>query len=59
MPKKEKKSLFRMKLISESFDRKVRLYEGHVGGHSVGIVSAPTQTAAKKKLLTLARKLLK
>lgn len=55
MPK-EKKDLFRMKQIAESTDKKTRLFEGHLGNASIGTVSAPNQTAAKKKLLALARK---
>lgn len=58
MPK-EKKELFRMKLVAESTDKKTRLFEGHLGNTSIGTVSAASQTAAKKKLLALARKRLK
>ena len=59
MGKEDKKTPFKMKLLCETTDKKVRIYEGSLGNVSVGKVSAPNQTAAKKKLLTLARKHLK
>ena len=59
MAKDDKKTPFKMKLLCETTDKKVKIYEGLLGNVSVGRVSAANQTAAKKKLLTLARKHLK
>ena len=38
---------------------KNRMYSGSIGSYEIGTVVAANKTAGKKKLLTLARKLLK
>jgi len=53
------KTLFRMTEKGATADKKGKLYEGHVGGFALGAVVAPNKTAARKKLLGIARKLLK
>jgi len=60
MPKvTSKKSLFRVTEKGQTADNKGRIYEGHVGSHNIGQVVAKNMTAGRKKLLTIARKLLK
>lgn len=39
-------------------DKKGHLYHGYVGGYALGAVMAPNKTAGRKKLLSIARKLL-
>lgn len=61
MPKTTSKTrtLFRLTEKGETADKKGRLYEGHVGGFNIGSVVAKNKTAGRKKLLSIARKLLK
>ena len=40
-------------------DRKGFLFHGYIGGYALGAVVAANKTAGKKKLLSIARKLLK
>lgn len=53
------RTLFRMEDKGATADKKGNLYHGYVGGFSLGAVVAPNKTAGKKKLLAIARKLLK
>ena len=57
-PKKEK-HLFRMEEKGPTADKNGSLYIGHVGNYELGAVVAPNKAAAKKKLLAIARKMLK
>lgn len=57
--KKKTRTLFRMEDKGPMADRKGTLYKGFVGGYDLGTVVAPNKTAAKKKLLAIARKALK
>ncbi len=60
MPKKTTapRALFRMEDKGATADKKGRLYHGYVGGFHLGAVVAPNKTAGKKKLLSIARKML-
>jgi len=53
------KTLFRMEDKGVTADKKGSLYHGYVGGFALGAVVAPNKTAGRKKLLAIARKLLK
>lgn len=55
----KKKDLFRMEEKGKTADNKGCIYEGYVGGHKLGTVVAANKTAGKKKLLSIARRLLK
>ncbi len=57
--KKSTKALFCMEDKGPTADKKGHLYHGYVGGHALGAVVAANKTAGKKKLLAIARKLLK
>ena len=57
--KKKGRELFRMEDKGPTADRKSHLYCGYVGGHDIGCVVAANKTAARKKLLNIARQLLK
>lgn len=63
MPKatkrKKSKSLFRMDDHGKTADGKGSLYCGYVGESEIGYVTARTQSAARKKLLSIARSKLK
>ena len=56
---KEVKELFRIEPMGGSADGKGSLYCGYVGGYKLGCVMAPNKTDARKKLMSIARKLLK
>ena len=53
------KELFTVKEGGALAAGKGRLYTGYVGGFEIGTVVAPNKTAGRKKLLTIARGLLK
>lgn len=55
----KKKELFTMKELGTTADKKTSMYNGCVGGFDIGTVVAPNKSAAKKKLLAIARRLLK
>ncbi len=59
MPKeKTKKTLFSMEDKLPTADRKGYLFHGYVGGFALGAVVAANKTAGRKKLLSIARKML-
>ena len=59
MANKKSKDLFRMEEKGKTADNKGCIYDGFVGGHKLGSVVAANKTAGKKKLMAIARKLLK
>ncbi len=52
-------ALFDMKSRGKSADGNGGMYEGFVGGESIGVVLSKDASAARKKLLAIARKKLK
>lgn len=57
--KKSSKELFTMTEGGPIAGTKTRMYTGKIGGFDLGTVVANTKAAGKKKLLTIARGLLK
>ena len=57
--KKSSKPLFRMEEKGPAADGKGKLYYGYVGGQNIGAVITSTKTAARKKLIAIARKQIK
>ena len=53
------RTLFRMEDKGATADKKGSLYHGYVGGFALGAVVAANKAAGRKKLLAIARKLLK
>ncbi len=51
--------IFRMEAKGKSADGRGGMYEGYVGGTSIGVVLSVDAATARKKLLAIARKLLK